>query len=188
MRIIPYILVFLVGGIAGHFTKNPSAYHVLKEIRVGELGNIVLALSAALFLPFTINKWIKSKQHLNIFFMNEMQHFLSVTEKIKIKLNHCCQEGQTNDNDKEEIKLLFLDSDLLLHSITKQLKDNFRKKIENYVNGLNEAYIEYWKSVTGGALFNAGYHIEISFYKETCQSYLTYEQKVKEGICLINKL
>lgn len=188
MKIFPYLLVLLVGIIAGHFLKNPSEYHIVKNVSIGDLGNVILALTAALFLPFTLNKWINSKQYLKTFYINELQHFLNVTEKIKSKLNDCCHKGQTTENDKKEIQLLFLDSDLLMVSLKKQLKNHYKKKIEHYVENLNTAYYDYWKTVTGGQLFSTKYSIEMSFCKETSGPYLTFEQKIKEGICLINDI
>jgi len=188
MKSILLLCPFLAGLLIGLLITDLPFFNVVKDVRIGELGNILLALTVALFIPFAIAPWIDKRRYLKNFLIEELNELLTSVKRIQDKLRLCCESKKIDKSDKVSINLLFIESDHKIDSVKQQFNKIFRRQTADLFSRLNDEYNRYWKTVTGGDLMNENFKINISFIIETNNKFSCFGLLVKEGIHLINNL
>ncbi|MCF6407431.1 hypothetical protein L3C95_31345 [Chitinophaga filiformis] len=197
IRILVLIIVFALGGLSGFFVKNFPFIRWNTEVKIYEVFQVCSTLFIGIAIPFFIKKWIEDKRQLKNALIEECKETLTEIKRIRTKFEGCYSNNSISASDKDEILILFSDADLKVQN----LKENFtlafkgESKIgivgikENTVNAINNSYISYWKTVTGGSLMNSNYtRIDNDLLKSQKSDFSSVEKAIKQAIIFIHTI
>lgn len=185
--ILSAFFLFIGGILIGSFIKNIPYFQWDTNIQVDEVANALLALILAIFLPFWINKWLENNKSIKQFLINEVAVFLQEVENIKNTIDKKYKAGSFNQEDKNEINLLFDHLDRRLDSLTTQISTNFPEQSTADISAIKESNTVYWKAITAGELMEPDFVINKTFWKHSLDSYFSFESQIKMFAHKINK-
>ncbi|MDI1293145.1 MAG: hypothetical protein PSV18_10425 [Methylobacter sp.] len=183
LKIILIVLVFVMGLTFGVVIDDFPRLTLNKEVRLFEPLSFMLTATIGLLIPFFVKRWIDDSRQLKNNLINELRDTLREVETIRNKIKYCYFNNSIGASDKQEIIILFEESDLKINCLEEQFIESFDKETKEIRKEINKKYINYWKYATGGELMsNKFISIDEGFYRKHNVLYTEFETKIKQAI------
>ena len=182
--LIPFLVIaaFALGVLVNDlplFTLDP-------KISIIQGAQLLTTMFIAIYLPRVFSKLIDDRRHLKNRLMDEVTACIDCVELIKTKIETCYSKGRVESKDRRELQMLNFNAEMQISGLCKQLKQSFVQESRATTKSIYEAYIEYWKFLTGGPLITSKSKVDEEFCKAHHRKYWWFVMKLKESAHSIN--
>ena len=181
------ILIGIISLCVGLFFARLKFIEFDNSVNVLSLIQVIITLLFGALLPILVNKIIDDSKGVKHLILDEMTKFLDETKKIKLFLNELNAKGEISGDDKDKIRAMINNSELLITSVTEQMSIAF--KCESLKKRLNDEFIKYQYDVAGGELMNSNFtKINYTYLNFTNVSHSHFDTEVKKMMQEIYKI
>lgn len=181
------ILIGVISLCIGLFFARLKFIEFDNKINIIDLIQVIVTLLFGALLPVLINKIIDDSKGVKHLIIDEMTKFLDETKKIKLFLHELNRNGIISGDDKDKIRAMINDSELLITSVTEQM--NIAFKCEKLKKRLNDEFLKYQYDVAGGELMNSNFtKINYQYLNSTNVSHAHFDTEVKKMMQEVYKI
>ncbi len=192
MKYLNFILIgllFIFGFILGIVFNDFPFLQLDSKVRLFEPLTFLLTASIGLLIPFFIKRWIEDSRQIKNNLIDELKETLREVSIIKNKVSFCYHTKSIKQRDKQEINILFEESDLKINCLKQQFIESFDIETKTIREEINSAYLDYWKLTTGAELMSSKFKtINENFYSRHNNCFSKFELKIKQAINKIHRI
>lgn len=183
LLIIASSLCLLFGILIGVLVKDFPLLTLNTNIDIIESATLLVTIAIGILVPFLLKRWIDDSRQAKAYIVEELREFLRDINEIYDITKQIFFNSKITSADKARINTTFETVDIKLSNLLNELKDFYDKETKPMRDNLKDAYIEYWKYLTGSEIMSTRFKsIDESFYKNATTMFLGIETKIKEII------
>jgi len=134
------------------------------KLPVVGLAQLAATIFLALYIPLAIEGYRDRLRSSKSMLLDEISGFMAVVRSINTTATACAQAGATTKQDLMKIRSGFITGNIRFARLTKQFTDQHSESCAAPLAAFRNAYEDYWKALTGGALY-AGVPVDWALWR-----------------------
>lgn len=155
------------------------------KLSVVGLAQLAATIFLALYIPLAIERYRDRLRSTKSMLLDEIAGFMTVARSINAGLTAAAQAGTTTQQDLMKIRTGFMTANARLARLDQQFTKEHPKSCTRPLAVFRGAYENYWKAVTGGALY-AGSAVDWKLWRQQEFAFSSMELAASELTRFLN--
>jgi hypothetical protein len=189
LKILLGVAILAFAFTIGHIIDDIPILQLNPEVRAFEPLTFLLTLIIGLLIPFFIKRWIDDSRQVKNNLIDELKDSLFEVLQIREKIKVCFTERSISAQTKQDINIMFEQSDFKINCLEVLLTESFDKETKEIRDGIKACYLDYWKLLTGAEVMSNDFvNVNENFYNRQNISFSKFEMEIKKAVYKIHKL
>lgn len=186
-NLVQALILGVICYIIGLFSARIGFIKFDDSVNIIDLIQVIITLLLGLLLPILVTKMMDDSKGIKCLIIDEIKNFLEEAKKIRLFLNEINTKGEVTGTDKDKIRALIYNAELLITSVNEQIQIAF--KDEKLQKKLSDSFIKYEDDVAGGELMSSEFKkINFAYLNLTNTSHSNFETEVKKILQEVYKM
>lgn len=184
-----YALIAIVSFVIGVLWQDIPYVSLVRSVRLGELINSLVLISATFLIPFAVKRILERKKFVSELLIGDVKDIIDTIGGIMDLVNECCIEATTSPENKRTINFLTKEVDMKISLLESQVEKIFKndKGLTEQMATVKTKSADFWSSLTGGELMNDDFNIGISYQSAQSPRFIEMKKSLFDLIILVDQ-